>query len=80
MYLQTSKYLDEPAHTRRLVDASAFPSVFTLYFVQVRGVFYCICLCFLVSNQTNMKGKEEEKHIFIYVLLKQQFILTYYYG
>ena len=38
MYLRVSKYLDEPVNVRRLIDASTFLSVFTLYVVLVWGV------------------------------------------
>ena len=64
MYLPASKDLDEPVHTHRQIDASAFTSVFTLYVVLVWGVFYYICLCFLALNQTNMRAIKEEE-IFI---------------
>ena len=54
MYLRVSKHLDVPAHARRLINASAFPSVFKLYIVLV-WVFCLICQCFLVLiYQTNM--------------------------
>ena len=54
MYLRVSKHLDVPAHSRRLINASAFPSVFKLYIVLV-WVFCLICQCFLVLiYQTNM--------------------------
>ena len=51
-YLQASKDLDEPAHTCSLIDASAFPSVFTLYLILVWDVFLLyLSRCFLVLNQ-----------------------------
>ena len=54
MYLQASKGLDVCAHMRSLIDVSAFLTIFTLNVVLVWGVFYCILLCFLVLNQTNI--------------------------
>ena len=54
MYLRVSKYLDVPAHVRRLITASAFPLVFTLHIVLVWGVLP-YSQCFLILNyQTNM--------------------------
>ena len=44
-------HLDVPAHARRLIKASAFPSVFKLYVVLVW--FLCQCLL-VVIYQTNM--------------------------
>ena len=38
MYLCASKDLDEPAHTRSLIDASTFPSIFTVYILVAAGV------------------------------------------
>ena len=38
MEMRVSKHLDVPAHARRLIKSSAFPSVFKLYFVLVWGV------------------------------------------
>ena len=58
MYLLVSKYLDEPTHTRSLIDAYAFPM---LCIVLVCGVFYCICLSFLILSWTDMRGIKEEK-------------------
>ena len=54
MYLQASKDIDVSAHTRSLIDVSAFLTIFTLNVVLVWGLFYCIRLCFLVLNQTNI--------------------------
>ena len=39
MYLRASKDINEPAFTRRLIDASALLSVLTFYVVLVLGVF-----------------------------------------
>ena len=51
MYLPASKELDMPVHTHRLIDASAFPSVFTSYVVLVRCVLYVLfCLTKLLNK------------------------------
>ena len=66
MYLQASKDLDDPTHTCSLINASAFPTVFTLYIILVSDVFFCICLCFLVLNQTDryVGNKRRKKCLF----------------
>ena len=66
MYLQAIKGLDEPTLTHRLITASVIP----LYVVIAWGVFYCICLCFLVLNQANEMAIKEEKIFILHVLLK----------
>ena len=58
MYLWVSKYLDEPAHTRSLIDAYAF---LMLCIALVCGVFYCICLSFLILIWTDLGEIKEEK-------------------
>ena len=53
-YLWVSKQLSVPEHARRLINASAFPSVFKLYVVLVWD-FCFICRCFpVLIYQTNM--------------------------
>ena len=64
MFLRASKDLDEPAHMWSVIDGSAFLTIFTLYVILVWGVFYCIHLCFLVLNQTDMREIKEKKYLF----------------
>ena len=59
MYLWASKDLYDPAHTCSLIHASAFLTVFYIVRRASMGVFYCVCLCFLVFNQTDMREIKE---------------------
>ena len=64
-------------HIRRLIDAPAFPSVFTLYFVLVWGVLNCICLLVFKPNQ--YEGNKRRK-IFIYMFYNQATINLAFYS
>ena len=61
MHFRASKGLDEPAHARSLISASAFLAVFSIVDRYSMGCVLMYLSMFSCFNQTDMRGNKRRK-------------------